>query len=104
MPQMPPLSVVLTDWLSIAPAAGEASGPSQLSYCHDQQAIDHLPEPDITPSAEIALHCGKSREVLQDHAPDEALVALDRSHLHCVIVCHCDQFNCRLVWLLLRLV
>ena len=69
-PQTPPLSVVLTDWLSITPAPGDAClpvrGPPE-DGC--QKMVGRQPRPAVTPIVEMVPHRGEWRKTLWRHAP-----------------------------------
>jgi len=69
IPCGPPLSVVLTDWLSITPADGLASRPSRSRGMLDQQEIDLLPQTLRLPGVEIALHGRTVGKIARQQTP-----------------------------------
>jgi hypothetical protein len=70
-PRGPPLSVVLTDWLSITSADGLATRPAASRF-EQEFEIDPFKWTVVPPIIKVVLHGGERRKVLRQQAPPTA--------------------------------
>ncbi len=76
-PFVPPVWLVLTDWLSMIAAEGEAPRPSRSRSSITRRGVDPLAQTRVAPSVEVALNRGVGREGLGQRAPWAAQSAVD---------------------------
>src|SRR5258708_30260764 len=68
-PRGPPLSVVLTDWLSMIPAEGLASRPAASRGSINNSKLIRIQDAVVAPRIEIVLHVGKRRKLSRQQPP-----------------------------------